>query len=63
MYIFGGEFATSKQFYHHRDTWKLNLTTNRWVPDGEWERPLPQDWRHPSTVLLLSGLRGQVDPH
>ncbi len=32
MYIFGGEFATSKQFYHHRDTWKLNLSTNRWVP-------------------------------
>ncbi|OQR83764.1 hypothetical protein ACHHYP_14301 [Achlya hypogyna] len=30
LYIFGGEFATADQFYHHRDLWRLDLKTNAW---------------------------------
>ncbi|CAM9122639.1 unnamed protein product, partial [Phaeothamnion confervicola] len=30
LYVFGGEFATSEQFFHHRDLWRLDLRTNRW---------------------------------
>jgi len=33
MYTFGGEFTSpsQSQFYHYRDTWKLNLDTNQWT--------------------------------
>ncbi|KAM3568675.1 hypothetical protein VYU27_009209, partial [Nannochloropsis oceanica] len=30
LYIFGGEFGTSDQFYHYRDLWRLDLKSNRW---------------------------------
>nr|CCA25089.1 conserved hypothetical protein [Albugo laibachii Nc14] len=30
LYIFGGEFATTDQFHHYRDMWKINLKTNAW---------------------------------
>lgn len=28
MYIFGGEFATAYQYYHHRDIWRFHLAEN-----------------------------------
>ena len=30
IYVFGGEYSTVKQFYHHRDMWKYDLRTNVW---------------------------------
>lgn len=31
LFLYGGEFATNVQFYHYNDTWKLDLTSNRWA--------------------------------
>lgn len=30
IYVFGGEFTTTEQFYHHRDLWRLHIKTNTW---------------------------------
>jgi N-acetylneuraminic acid mutarotase len=30
LYIFGGEFATSEQFYHYNDLWRLCIKSNQW---------------------------------
>ncbi|CAM9309596.1 unnamed protein product [Ascophyllum nodosum] len=30
LYVLGGEFATTEQFYHYRDFWRLNVKTNAW---------------------------------
>ena len=30
LYLFGGEFATTLQFHHYSDTWKLDLGSSAW---------------------------------
>eukprot|EP00903_Cladosiphon_okamuranus_P016175 g14926.t1 len=30
LYVLGGEFATTEQFYHYKDFWRLNVKTNAW---------------------------------
>jgi N-acetylneuraminic acid mutarotase len=31
LYIFGGELATSDQYHHYRDLWKLDINTLKWT--------------------------------
>mmetsp|Transcript_23411 Transcript_23411/g.23822 ORF Transcript_23411/g.23822 Transcript_23411/m.23822 type:complete len:384 (-) Transcript_23411:333-1484(-) len=31
LYVWGGEIATSSQFFHHRDFWKYNPAGKRWT--------------------------------
>ncbi|CAN0173591.1 unnamed protein product, partial [Laminaria digitata] len=30
LYVLGGEFATTEQFHHYKDFWRLNIKTNAW---------------------------------
>jgi hypothetical protein len=30
LILFGGEFATANQHYHHGDTWRYEVASNRW---------------------------------
>jgi hypothetical protein len=60
LILFGGEFATANQFYHHGDTWRLDLTTNRWARcEASKKNPPPRSghrmaaWRN--YVVLFGG--------
>lgn len=58
--MFGGEFATSSQFYHHSDTWLLNIQTHAWRRIDLKKGPSPRSghrmvsWRN-SHVILFGG--------
>lgn len=34
LYVLGGEFATTEQFYHYKDFWRLDIKTNAWEKLG-----------------------------
>ncbi len=61
LYVYGGEFATSSQFYHYSDTWRLDLATNQWARlDHLKKAPSPRSghrmapWRG-SWLVLFGG--------
>ena len=31
LYVFGGELATSSEYYHYKDMWKFDVTTLKWT--------------------------------
>ena len=57
--IFGGEFSTASQFYHHGDTWRLNTASGAWSRAESRRAPSPRSghraaaWR--SGALLFGG--------
>lgn len=44
LYVLGGEFATTEQFYHYKDLWRLDVKVTR------TRSSLSDPWRFPRRV-------------
>ena len=57
--LYGGEFSTASQFYHHGDTWRMDVSTGAWTRADSKKAPTPRSgaragaWR--GGVLLFGG--------
>jgi len=61
LFVFGGEFTSPNQakFYHYRDLWRLDLTTNEWeslpVRGGPSARSGHRMAVHKARIILFGG--------
>ena len=53
IYLFGGEYSTTDQFYHYKDLWRFDVPTNLWeVIEAKGDSPSQRSghrlalWRH-----------------